>query len=79
MVLLGLWFLLQFFSGIGTLGPSSQGDGVAYWAHIGGFIFGIAVVIVYKLATKQPVWPGRPGGGPADEYDLPEYWRGRPL
>lgn len=79
VVLLGLWFLLQFFSGIGTLGPSSQGDGVAYWAHIGGFIFGIAVVIVYKLATRQRVWPGRRGGGPAEEHDLPEYWRGRPL
>jgi len=36
IVLLGFWFLLQFFSGLGSLGPSSQTGGVAYWAHIGG-------------------------------------------
>lgn len=79
VVLLGLWFLLQFFSGIGTLGPSSQEAGVAYWAHIGGFLFGTAVVVAYKLATRQRIWPGRPGGGPPEEHDVPRYWRGRPL
>ena len=79
VILLGFWFLLQFFSGIGTLGLASEGGGVAYWAHIGGFLFGIAVVIVYKLTTSQRMWPGGPGQGPPGEPEPPVYWRGRRL
>jgi membrane associated rhomboid family serine protease len=43
MVFLGIWFLLQFFSGALSLaaGPARMG-GVAWWAHVGGFLFGIA-------------------------------------
>jgi len=73
--LLGFWFLLQFFSGIGSLGPSSQSGGVAYWAHIGGFLLGVIVVIIYKLATQQDIWPR----GPQRRADVPKYWRGRLL
>jgi membrane associated rhomboid family serine protease len=79
IILLGFWFLLQFFGGIGTLGLSSQGGGVAYWAHIGGFLFGIIVVIVYKLSTGHGIWPGGPGRGPDGEPETPVYWRGRRL
>jgi len=79
IILLGFWFLLQFFSGIGTLGLASQGGGVAYWAHIGGFLFGISVAFIYKLATGKKIWPGGPGQGPTGEQELPMYWRGRRL
>jgi membrane associated rhomboid family serine protease len=41
-VVIGLWFVLQLVSGAGTVG--SQGGGVAYAAHIGGFIAGLALV-----------------------------------
>lgn len=67
--LLGFWILLQFVSGIGSLGPSAQDGGVAYWAHIGGFILGVVVVIIYKIATKQKMWPERPDGS--------QYWNRR--
>ena len=40
--LLGWWFLLQLLNGVGGLGTQVNG-GVAYWAHIGGFLFGLAV------------------------------------
>jgi len=73
ILLLGIWFALQFISGVGSLGLSAQGSGVAYWAHIGGFLFGILVVIIYKLATHQSIWPKKP------EPDVTHYWRGRPL
>ncbi len=53
LFLLGFWFLLQFFGGIGSLGPSAQGGGVAYWAHVGGFLLGITVAIFYRLSTRQ--------------------------
>lgn len=39
IVLLGYWFLIQFLSGLGSLGVRDAG-GVAWWAHIGGFILG---------------------------------------
>jgi membrane associated rhomboid family serine protease len=47
-VMLIYWFVLNFFSGVGTLGTSqvSQGGGVAFFAHIGGFIAGIALISV---------------------------------
>jgi len=45
---LGIWFLLQFLSAAGTYG---QSGGIAWWAHIGGFVFGI---ICLKLFLKIP-------------------------
>lgn len=39
VVLLGVWFVMQLFSGVATLGVR-EGAGVAYWAHIGGFAAG---------------------------------------
>jgi membrane associated rhomboid family serine protease len=42
-VVLLLWFGLQLLSGVGQFGQQLNG-GVAYWAHVGGFLFGVAVV-----------------------------------
>ncbi|GAB4246224.1 MAG: rhomboid family intramembrane serine protease [Deltaproteobacteria bacterium] len=42
VVFLGLWFLMQFVSGAASLGRSAATGGVAWWAHIGGFVAGIA-------------------------------------
>jgi membrane associated rhomboid family serine protease len=42
-VAIGMWFLFQLVNGLGYLG-GSRGDGVAYAAHIGGFLFGLFVV-----------------------------------
>ena len=47
-LMLGYWFFLQFFSGVASLGMSDQG-GVAWWAHVGGFILGALLV-----AGKHP-------------------------
>lgn len=44
-IFLGLWFAMQLFSGIGSLG-AGVGGGVAWWAHAGGFAAGILVAIV---------------------------------
>jgi membrane associated rhomboid family serine protease len=47
---LGFWFLLQFFSGaLGLLGGEGNVGGIAWWAHIGGFVAGIAL-----LRSLQP-------------------------
>ncbi|MBK8903931.1 MAG: rhomboid family intramembrane serine protease [Anaerolineaceae bacterium] len=47
----GLWFLLQLVGGLGVLGGGS--DGVAYAAHIGGFIAGLALIKLFA-AGRQP-------------------------
>lgn len=52
LVAVGLWFLFQLISGIGLLGGS--GDGVAYAAHIGGFIAGVVLVKVFAVGVARP-------------------------
>jgi membrane associated rhomboid family serine protease len=47
LFVLGYWFVLQFLSGVGDLGAAAAG-GVAFWAHIGGFLIGVLVALVMK-------------------------------
>ena len=49
VIVLGFWFILQLFSGVLSLGGPDVG-GVAFWAHIGGFVAG---VILAKLFERQ--------------------------
>lgn len=46
ILMLGYWFLLQLVSGFSSLGH--QGGGVAFWAHIGGFVAGLILVYLFK-------------------------------
>jgi membrane associated rhomboid family serine protease len=48
VIAVGLWFAFQIISGLGYLGGGS-GGGVAYAAHIGGFLFGLATVKLWTL------------------------------
>jgi membrane associated rhomboid family serine protease len=48
----GLWFVFQVVNGLGVLG-GEEGSGVAYAAHIGGFIAGL--ILVKMFVRKQPV------------------------
>ena len=55
---LPVWFLMQFFNGALSLAAARQTQevgGVAWWAHVGGFAFGVAVAGVYRLTRKQAV------------------------
>lgn len=47
VLVLGYWFALQFLAGIGQLGAAATG-GVAFWAHIGGFVIGLGIALVAK-------------------------------
>ena len=51
-VVLGLWFVLQFFSGVLSLGGPDVG-GVAFWAHIGGFISGVIFGLMFKKPERD--------------------------
>lgn len=48
VVMIGLWALLQFVNGLGAIAVSQQTSGVAYWAHIGGFIAGALITLLAK-------------------------------
>lgn len=47
LLVLGYWFVLQFLSGVGEFGSANAG-GVAWWAHIGGFLVGLIVAGMVK-------------------------------
>ncbi len=54
LIVIGLWFVEQLFTGVLTLTPDS-GDNVAYWAHVGGFITGMVLILPFKGGiTQQP-------------------------
>ncbi len=54
LYVLGFWFVIQLFSGLGTLGMSAARGGVAYFAHVGGFAAGLMMMALYKAATGGP-------------------------
>jgi len=60
VVLLGLWFLMQLVSGVGSLGARADVGGVAFWAHVAGFLAGLFLVNVFKQPERQTVewWDG---------------------
>jgi membrane associated rhomboid family serine protease len=50
---LGIWFLMQFFSGVGSLGADSAEGGVAFWAHVAGFMTGGLIGALRKLGERS--------------------------
>lgn len=64
VIILGLWFVLQLFSGVGSLGVPDAQDmgGVAYFAHIGGFVLGMLLIGIFggfrkpRLREPPPPW-----------------------
>jgi membrane associated rhomboid family serine protease len=55
LIVLGLWFLEQAFFGVNSLNGSatSGGGGVAYFAHIGGFAFGLLAIRAFARNVKR--------------------------
>jgi membrane associated rhomboid family serine protease len=49
---LGFWIVQQFLSGWGALSVESDGSGVAWWAHIGGFVFGFVAGVYYRITLR---------------------------
>ena len=45
---LGLWFLLQWVEGLTTLGQVADVGGIAFWAHIGGFVSGMLATVIVR-------------------------------
>ncbi|HEU4537115.1 MAG TPA: rhomboid family intramembrane serine protease, partial [Polyangiaceae bacterium] len=60
-VVIGEWFVLQLFNGALSLGPRAAGGGVAFFAHIGGFVAGL--VLIKLMAPAGRARPPSPPGG----------------
>jgi membrane associated rhomboid family serine protease len=58
VLLLGIWFLFQLLEGSTSLASPSTGGGVAFFAHVGGFVFGVATVRLFQL--REPLAPRYP-------------------
>jgi membrane associated rhomboid family serine protease len=48
LIVIGLWIVLQLFSGIGSISAAADTGGVAYMAHIGGFLAGVLLTFVFR-------------------------------
>jgi membrane associated rhomboid family serine protease len=57
IVAIGMWFVFQLVEGLGFLGGDSTGGGVAYAAHIGGFLAGLALVKPFMSASSNGASP----------------------
>ena len=58
ILFLGIWFLMQFISGLGSIVTVATGQaagGVAFWAHVAGFVAGISGVVVFRRPERQRV------------------------
>ena len=63
---LGAWFLYQLIeANFGLFGAAANGGGVAFFAHVGGFVFGVVVAVVLKRLGQVTPQDGGGGGAPA--------------
>jgi membrane associated rhomboid family serine protease len=61
--MLGYWFLAQVIGGVGAIG--AQGGGVAFWAHVGGFVAGAALILLFQNPELVRAHPHRGWRAPA--------------
>lgn len=47
-----LWFAMQFLSGLGSLGAANNTGGVAWWAHVGGFVLGVLIALETRVTGQ---------------------------
>jgi membrane associated rhomboid family serine protease len=55
---LGIWFLMQFLSGVGSIATAAgrqPAGGVAFWAHVAGFVAGVGGVFLFRRPERQSV------------------------
>ena len=56
-LVIGFWFVLQLGSGLASLGSAgAEAGGVAWFAHIGGFLAGVAVTLPVAVAKRRRRW-----------------------
>jgi membrane associated rhomboid family serine protease len=59
IIMIGFWFVTQLLSGVAALGQVEQTSGVAFWAHIGGFILGLPLVLLLRQPQRGAAYSYR--------------------
>jgi membrane associated rhomboid family serine protease len=70
VLMLGYWILLQLIEGVSTLG--GPGGGVAFWAHVGGFVAGAVLIFAFRdprLVDRHPYHGWRTGRSPSRDWE----------
>jgi rhomboid family protein len=62
VIVLGFWFVIQLINGLTALGVTETGGGVAFFAHVGGFVVG---AVMARIAITLGGWIHRPAAPPA--------------
>jgi membrane associated rhomboid family serine protease len=59
-ILIGFWFITQLLTGLASLGATTeQTGGVAVWAHVGGFLAGLLLALMFRPRVRsnpRPAW-----------------------
>jgi membrane associated rhomboid family serine protease len=55
LIVIGLWGVMQFLGGFGSLDKMGESGGVAYMAHVGGFVAGILLVFLFRRPPARNV------------------------
>jgi membrane associated rhomboid family serine protease len=59
LIVIGFWFVLQLFSGVGSLDPAvADTGGVAYMAHVGGFVAGFVLSFIFRDRSRLQLGAG---------------------
>ncbi|MCC6754735.1 MAG: rhomboid family intramembrane serine protease [Saprospiraceae bacterium] len=66
LMFLGFWMLQQTVAGVGSFSASGQQDNVAWWAHIGGFLFGVVAGVMARRKYRLRYRYLRPGQSPGE-------------
>ena len=56
LIMIGIWFVTQLLSGVASLGVVEQTSGVAFWAHVGGFVAGLLLVVLLRGPQRYPAY-----------------------
>ena len=58
LIFLGIWFLMQFFSGLGSIGADAASGGLAFGAHVAGFVIGAMIGALWRSRERhrQELW-----------------------
>ena len=52
LIVIGFWIVLQFFNGIGSIATAAQTGGVAFMAHVGGFVAGFVLTFLFRGSSE---------------------------
>jgi len=56
LIYIGFWFISQLFSGLLSLAGSAGESGIAWWAHVGGFVIGLLLVSLFTAGRRAQRW-----------------------